>query len=95
MSPQSPRPTPHITFVIRTTAGIWDDARFNRSNPVQKIVDETIGHFSLDPTPPRPYILERASTGASLPLDQKIEDTSPPLSDGETLVLKAPRPTDG
>lgn len=93
MSPQPPRPAPHITFVIRTTAGTWNDARFNRNNRAQKIVDETIDHFTLDPAPPRPYILERASTGTSLPLDQKIDDLQ--LSDGETLVLKAPRPTDG
>jgi hypothetical protein len=93
MSPQPPRPQPHITLVVRTTAGTWSDARFNRNNRAQKIVDEAIDHFGLDPTPPQPYILERGTTGESIPLDQKIEDVG--LSDGDLVILKAPRPTDG
>jgi hypothetical protein len=93
MSPQPPRPQPHITLVVRTTAGTWSDARFNRNNKAQKIVDDATEHFGLDPTPPQAYILERASTGESIPLDQKIEDLG--LSDGDVVILKAPRPTDG
>lgn len=93
MSPQPPRPEPHITLVVRTTKGIWPDARLNTNNRARKIVDDAIVKFSLDPTPPEPYILERASTGASIPLNEKIADTG--LADGETVIVKAPRPTDG
>jgi hypothetical protein len=93
MSPQPTRPTPHISLVVRTTAGSWNDARFNRNNKAQKVVDDTIEKFGLDPTPPRPYILERAATGEPIPLDQKLEDLG--LADGDIVILKAPRPTDG
>jgi hypothetical protein len=93
MSPQPPRPSPHITLVVRTTAGTWNDAQFNRNNKAQKIVDEAISHFGLDPTPPEPYILERASNGSQLPLEEKIEDIG--LVDGELVIVKSPRPTDG
>jgi hypothetical protein len=93
MSPQPPRPSPHIALVVRTTAGTWNDARFNRENKAQKIVDEAIVHFGLDPNPPEPYILERASTGTPLPLEETIEDIG--LADGETVIVKSPRPTEG
>jgi hypothetical protein len=93
MSPQPPRPQPRITLVVRTTAGTWNDAEFNRNNKAQKIVDDAIKHFGLDPTPPEPYVLERGSTGAQIPLEEKIEDIG--LVDGELVILKAPRPTDG
>ena len=93
MSPQPPRPSPHITLVVRTTAGSWNDARFNRNNKAQKIVDDSIDHFRLDPTPPQPYILERAANGEPIPLGEKIEDIG--LNDGEVVILKSPRPTDG
>ena len=93
MSPQPPRPQPHVDLVVRTTAGTWSDARFNRSNRAQKIVDDAIERFELDPTPPRPYILERGNTGEPIPLGEKIGDIG--LSDGELVIVKAPRPIDG
>jgi hypothetical protein len=93
MSPQPPRPSPNITLVVRTTAGTWSDARFNRNNKAQKIVDDAIDHFGLDPTPPQPYILERASSGSTIPLGEKIEEIG--LTEAEMVIVKTPRPTDG
>jgi hypothetical protein len=93
MSPQPQHPSPHISLTVKTTAGTWQDARFNGNNRVQKILDDAIEHFTMDPTPPRPYQVVRDGSEAPLALDQKIEDVG--LHDRDTVVIKVPRPTDG
>lgn len=93
MSPQPPRPAPHISLVVKSTAGTWLDARFNRNNRAQKVLDEGIEHFGLDPTPPRPYVLRRESTGAQIALDQKLDALG--LVDGETMLIQPTQAIDG
>jgi hypothetical protein len=93
MSPQPPRPEPHITLVVKSTAGTWDDARFNRSNRAQKVLDEGIRHFNLDPDPSRPCVLRQESTGAQLALDQKLEDLG--LTTGEAVLIQPTQAIDG
>jgi hypothetical protein len=93
MSPQPPRPEPHISVVVKSTAGTWPDARFNRNNRAQKILDDGVDHFRLDPNPPRPYILRRESSGAQLALDQKLDALG--LVDGETVLIQPTQAIDG
>ena len=95
MSPQPtrpPKPTPHVTLVVKSTAGTWPDARFNRSNPAAKVLEDGIAHFRLDPSPPRPYVLRRDS-GAQLALDQKLEALG--LEDGDVVVIQPTQAIDG
>lgn len=93
MSPQPPRPEPHITLTVKSTAGVWDDARFNRNNRAEKVLEEGIRHFNLDPNPPRPYVLRREATGAQLALDQKLDDLG--LTSGEAVLIQPTQAIDG
>lgn len=81
-----------ISLVVKTTNGPFTDS-FNVENKGQKIVDDAIHKKSLDPHPPVPYVLKRASTGELLPVGAKIGTYG--LSDGETVVVQAPEATDG
>lgn len=83
----------HITLVVKSTAGTWDDARFNDENKAEKVLDGSIKHFKLDPTPSSPYVLIRESNGASLPLGEKLKELG--LSDGEVVIIQAGTPVDG
>jgi hypothetical protein len=93
VSSQHPKPEPHISLVVKSTAGTWPDARFNRNNRAQKVLDEGIDHFRLDPNPPRPYVLRRESTGAQLALDQKLEALG--LVDSEVVLIQPTQAIDG
>lgn len=83
----------HISLVVKSTAGTWSDARFAESNRAQVVLDRGIAHFHLDPKPPLPYVLRRASTGVVLALDQTLRALE--LRDGETVLIEATRPADG
>jgi hypothetical protein len=83
----------HISLVVKSTAGTWDDARFNIENKAEKVLDDGIKHFHLDPTPSSPYVLIRESTGESLPLAEKLKDIG--LVDAEVVVIQAGTPVDG
>lgn len=93
MSPQPPRPEPHITLTIKSTAGVWSDARFNRSNRAQKILDDATAHFRLDPNPARPYVLRREADNSALALDQKIDALG--LRDGDVVLIQPTQAIDG
>ena len=93
MSPQPPRPEPHITLTIKSTAGTWTDARFNRNNRAQKILDDAIAHFRLDPSPARPYVLRREADSSALALDQKIDALG--LHDGDVVLIQPTQAIDG
>jgi hypothetical protein len=81
-----------LSLEVKTTKGAFTNT-FNVNNPGQKIVDAAIHEKKLDPHPPLPYILKRASDGATLPLDAKIEMYG--LRDGDTVIVQAPEATDG
>jgi hypothetical protein len=83
----------HVSLTVRSTAGVWNDARFNTSNQAEKILDEGIRHFHLDPTPQAPYVLRRETTGQSIPLGEKIGEIG--LVDGEVVLIQAGQPIDG
>lgn len=93
MSPQPSKSDPHITLVVKSTAGTWPDARFNRSNRAAKILEDGIDHFRLDPNPPRPYVLRREADNSALALDQKIEALG--LRDGESVLIQPTQAIDG
>lgn len=80
-----------ITLIVRSTSGIWPDARFNLNNRAQKVLDDGIRHFGLDPAPQGPYRLTH--NGRVLDLSEKIEDLG--LGDGDTVLIEAGQPTDG
>ena len=46
-----------ITLIVRSTAGVWPDARFNVNNKAQKVIDDGVAHFRLDPSPRVSYRL--------------------------------------
>ena len=83
----------HITLTIKSTSGTWQNAEFNTSNKVEKILDKAIDHFGLNKTPQAPYTVVRESTGQPLPLNETIGDTG--LQSGETVVIQAGQPVDG
>jgi hypothetical protein len=87
-----PKSDNHITLHIKTTAG-EDDERFNQNNKVRVLLDRAIKRFELDENPPSPYRVIRESNGATLDLDARLEDYE--LKDGETIIVRATRPTDG
>jgi hypothetical protein len=93
MSPQPPRPEPHITLTVKSTAGVWTDARFNRNNRAQNILDDAIEHFRLDPNPARPYVLRREADNSALALDQKINALG--LQDSDVVLIQATQAIDG
>ncbi len=80
-----------ITLTVRSTSGIWPDARFNVNNRAQKILDDGIRHFGLDPAPRAPYRLTQ--NGRVLDLSEKMEDLG--LANGDTVLIEAGQPTDG
>jgi hypothetical protein len=82
----------HISLKVKTTNGAFTDT-FNVENHGQKIVDAAIHTKKLDPHPPLPYVLKRASDGAALPVGSKIETYG--LHDGDTVIVQAPEATDG
>lgn len=81
-----------ITLKVKTTKGSFTDS-FNPENKGQKIVDEAIHTEKLDPHPPLPYVLKRASDGATLPTGDKIATYG--LKDGDTVIVQAPEAKDG
>lgn len=87
-----PKPDNHITLHIKTTAGD-DDERFNENNKVRVLLDRAIDRFKLDGNPPSPYKVIRESNGATLDLDARLGDYE--LEEGETIIIRATRPTDG
>jgi hypothetical protein len=83
----------HITLTVKSTSGTWANAEFNTSNKIEKILDDAIKHFPLNPTPQAPYTVVRESTGQPLPLNEKISDAG--LLSGEVVVIQAGQPVDG
>ena len=51
MSPQPPRPEPHITLNIRSTSGNLTGERFNGQNKAQHVLDLAIKSIPLEPRP--------------------------------------------
>jgi hypothetical protein len=82
----------HISLTVKTTNGPFVDT-FNIENPGQKIVDDAIHTKKLDPHPPLPYVLKRASDGKTLPVGARIATYG--LHDGDTVIVQAPEATDG
>lgn len=82
-----------VTVTVKSTSGTWQNAEFNTSNKIEKILEEAIKHFPLNPTPQAPYTVVRESTGQPLPLNEKIADTG--LQSGEVVVIQAGQPVDG
>ncbi|HET6867211.1 MAG TPA: hypothetical protein VFH80_14925 [Solirubrobacteraceae bacterium] len=83
----------HISLIIKSTAGVWPDARFNIENRAQKVLDEGVHHFHLDPSPAQPYLLVREADGSTLNLSEKLEQLG--LHDGEGVLIQAGQPVDG
>jgi hypothetical protein len=94
MAGKAPKPPgdPHITLRLKSTAGEQDE-RFNRQNKAQKILDVAIEIFTLNPTPPSPYVLERKIDGRVLSLDAKISELD--LEGGDLILIKAGEAIDG
>lgn len=82
---------PHVVLTVKSTAGTWEGARFNRSNKAQKILDDGIGFFQLDASPAVPYVLTH--DGRVLALGEKIGDLG--LDDGDVVNIEAGQPVDG
>lgn len=91
MAQAAPQKAPHVVLVVKSTAGTWPDARFNRNNKAQKILEEGIEHFSLDPSPAVPYVLTRS--GNQLDPNEKIGELG--LQDGDVVIIEAGQPIDG
>jgi hypothetical protein len=83
----------HLTLVVKSTAGVWPDARFNEENRAQKVLDDGIRHFHLDPSPAQPYLLVREADGSTLNLSEKLEELG--LHDGDGVLIQAGQPVDG
>jgi hypothetical protein len=83
----------HLNLVVKSTAGVWPDARFNQENRAQKVLDEGVRHFHLDPSPAQPYLLVREADGSTLSLSEKLEELG--LHDGDTVLIQAGQPVDG
>jgi hypothetical protein len=83
----------HIKLIVKSTSGTWQNAEFNPSNKIDKVLEDAIKHFNLNKTPPAPYTVVRESTGQTLPLNEKIGDTG--LQSGEVVVIQAGQPIDG
>ena len=92
MSPK-PADDPHITLYLRSTAGSWPDARFNRNNRAQKVLDEAVEHFNLKPDPQRPYVLRRERDNLVLDLGSKLDDLG--MQDGDVVLVQPTQATDG
>lgn len=86
-------PDHQITLTVKSTSGTWQNAEFNTSNKIDKILEDAIKHFNLNKTPPAPYTVVRESTGQTLPLNEKISDAG--LQSGEVVVIQAGQPVDG
>lgn len=84
----------HLSLRVKTTSGEFTDT-LNTSNQTQKIVDDAIHHFHLNPNPPQPYVLKRGSDGSTIPLGVKIADLSPPLQNGDLVIVQVPEVEDG
>lgn len=82
---------PFVVLTIKSTSGIWEHARFNRNNRAQKIVDEAVKHFPLDPSPEAPYVLSHDDR--DLALGEKIAHLG--LEDGDIVTIEAGQPIDG
>jgi hypothetical protein len=82
---------PQITLTVKSTSGTWADARFNRSNKGQRILDDGVKHFHLEPNPAVPYVLTH--TGRVLSLGEKIQDLG--LEKGDVVHIQAGQPVDG
>lgn len=80
-----------IVLIVKSTAGTWPDARFNLNNKTEKVLDDGVRHFHLDPTPTAPYRLTH--NGRSLSLGEKLEDLG--LHNGDTVIIEASQPVDG
>jgi hypothetical protein len=83
----------NISLIVKSTAGVWPDARFNQDNRAQKVLDDGILHFHLDPSPAQPYLLVRESDGSTLNLSEKLEELG--LHDGDAVLIQAGQPVDG
>jgi hypothetical protein len=83
----------HLNLVVKSTAGVWPDARFNRENRAQKVLDDGVRHFHLDPNPAQPYLLVREADGRTLNLSEKLEALG--LEDRDGVLIQAAQPVDG
>jgi hypothetical protein len=84
----------HLNLQVKTTSGEFQDT-LNTSNKTQKIVDDAINKFHLNPNPPQPYVLKRGSDGSTIPLNIKLSEVAPPLHDGDLVIVQAPEAEDG
>ena len=82
-----------LTLRVRTTTNSFTD-KFNEENKAQRILDEAIDRFGLNPTPPKPYELIR-KTPPEKPLNvtMKLEDQG--VRDGDEIFVQAFEPGDG
>lgn len=83
----------HVSVTVKSTSGTWQNAEFNTSNKIEKILEEAIKHFNLSKTPAAPYTVVRESTGQPLPLNEKISEAG--LQSGEVVLIQAGQPVDG
>jgi hypothetical protein len=96
LSKEKPMPikTHHLALRVKTTSGEFNDD-VNISNRTDKIVEDAIHKFHLNPNPPQPYLLKRGSDGSTIPLGVKINDLTPPLHEGDLVIVQAPEVEDG
>jgi uncharacterized membrane protein YdfJ with MMPL/SSD domain len=80
----------HLSLTVESTSGDFTD-EFNRNNRAQKILDEAIKRFRLNPA--GVYLLSRASDERRLALDQKLEELG--LEDGDVVIVQANQAQDG
>ena len=93
MSPQPPRPEPHITLNIKSTSGNLTGERFNSQNRAQQVLDRAIKGIPLEPRPQRPYTLVLERDGRTLALGEKLAELD--VRDGDTVIVQAGQPVDG
>jgi hypothetical protein len=79
-----------MTIVVKSTAGTWPDARFNRNNKAQKVLDDGIHHFHLEANPSVPYVLSKG--GQPLALGEKLGDLR--VVDADVVTIEAGQPVD-
>lgn len=90
--PKAEKPDNHLTVLLKTANGDGEE-RFNKNNKVRVVLERAIERFKLNPTPASPYKVIREQTGTELNLDTKLEDYE--IADGEAIIIRATRPTDG
>jgi hypothetical protein len=92
MSPGNGPGSPHITLTVKSTSGSFTED-FNRNNKAQKILDEAIRRFGLNPGASVTYVVRRESDGRVLTLSEKLEDLG--LADGDVVIVQTSQAQDG